>query len=156
MKRLIKVVLVVASLVALTACGRLETKNGVYGLGGAALGGLIGSQIGSGNGQLAATAIGVLLGYTVGSDIGRKLNREDIRRMSENTRNSLEYNATGKTSRWNNPDTRNFGTFRPTRTYRARNSYCREYQVTISVGGETKRGYGTACRQTDGSWKVAQ
>lgn len=32
--------------------------------------------------------------------------------------------------------------------------YCREYQSTLSVGGASQRGYGTACLQPDGSWRI--
>ena len=32
--------------------------------------------------------------------------------------------------------------------------YCREFQHEISVGGKREQGYGTACRQPDGSWEV--
>ena len=34
--------------------------------------------------------------------------------------------------------------------------YCREYTKTISVGGRAVQGYGTACRQRDGSWEVVK
>lgn len=33
-------------------------------------------------------------------------------------------------------------------------SYCREYTRSISIGGRTEDGYGRACLQQDGSWKV--
>lgn len=32
--------------------------------------------------------------------------------------------------------------------------YCREFQHKITVGGRLEQGYGTACRQPDGSWEV--
>jgi surface antigen len=32
--------------------------------------------------------------------------------------------------------------------------YCREYQSSVRVGGQMQRGYGTACQQPDGSWRV--
>ncbi|MGD2117219.1 MAG: hypothetical protein PVG66_02570 [Chromatiales bacterium] len=32
--------------------------------------------------------------------------------------------------------------------------YCREFQHEITVGGKKEQGYGTACRQPDGSWEV--
>ena len=32
--------------------------------------------------------------------------------------------------------------------------YCREFQHEITVGGKQEQGYGTACRQPDGSWEV--
>lgn len=32
--------------------------------------------------------------------------------------------------------------------------YCREYTKTIRVNGRKESGYGTACRQPDGSWMI--
>ena len=32
--------------------------------------------------------------------------------------------------------------------------YCREFQHEVTVGGRTEQGYGTACRQPDGSWEM--
>lgn len=31
---------------------------------------------------------------------------------------------------------------------------CREFQQTIVVAGQQQQGYGTACRQPDGSWRI--
>ena len=31
---------------------------------------------------------------------------------------------------------------------------CREFQTTITIDGREQPGYGTACRQSDGSWKI--
>ena len=33
---------------------------------------------------------------------------------------------------------------------------CREYQTTLSVGGTGQPGYGTACLQADGSWRIVR
>jgi hypothetical protein len=33
---------------------------------------------------------------------------------------------------------------------------CREYQTTLSVGGAAQPGYGTACLQSDGSWRIVR
>tara|TARA_R110000868_G_scaffold100968_8_gene277968 strand:+ start:5991 stop:6536 length:546 start_codon:yes stop_codon:yes gene_type:complete len=33
--------------------------------------------------------------------------------------------------------------------------YCREYQSQANIGGRMTYGYGTACLQPDGSWRVA-
>lgn len=32
--------------------------------------------------------------------------------------------------------------------------YCREFQHEVAVAGKREQGYGTACRQPDGSWEV--
>ncbi|MCH8999945.1 MAG: glycine zipper 2TM domain-containing protein, partial [Proteobacteria bacterium] len=73
-----------AALIALitAACaqnGQYGTKQTIGALGGAAAGGLLGAQFGSGKGQLAATAAGVLLGALIGSEIGRSM--DDVDRM---------------------------------------------------------------------------
>ena len=68
---------------------------------------------------------------------------------------ALESYRTGETATWRNPDSGNSGTFTPTKTYQqADGTYCREYQQTINVGGEVQQGYGKACRQPDGTWRI--
>lgn len=34
--------------------------------------------------------------------------------------------------------------------------YCREFQKDILVGGRRERGYGIACQQPDGSWRIGR
>ncbi len=122
--------------------------------GGAILGGLAGSTIGKGSGQLWATGAGVLLGGLLGSEIGSSLDRADQAYAQQ--ANQRAYTApVGETIRWNNPDSGNYGTITPVRDGRTQSGgYCREYQQTIYVGGKQQSGYGTACQQPDGSWKV--
>jgi hypothetical protein len=33
---------------------------------------------------------------------------------------------------------------------------CREYQGSVTVGGQTQPSYGTACLQPDGSWRIVR
>ncbi len=44
----------------------------------------------------------------------------------------------------------------PGPVYQTAGQYCREFQQTIVVGGQQQQGYGRACRQPDGSWKIVQ
>lgn len=130
-------------------------KETIGGLGGAAVGGFLGSQVGSGTGQLAATAAGAVLGGIVGSSIGRSLDRADRVHATRTTYDALEHNRTGQASTWRNPDTGHSGTVTPTETYqRGDGRYCREFQQTVTIGGKREQAYGTACRQPDGSWKI--
>lgn len=154
-----KLGLVLMSFAALTlgACNTTQgvgTKQGVGALGGAVLGGLAGSQVGSGSGQLWATGAGVLLGGLLGSEIGSSLDRADM--AYANQANNRAYSAPiGETISWNNPESGNYGTVTPTRDgYRSGGSYCREYQQTIVVNGRNQTGYGTACQKPDGSWEI--
>jgi hypothetical protein len=33
---------------------------------------------------------------------------------------------------------------------------CREFQQQVTIGGNTEKAYGTACRQPDGSWQIVK
>lgn len=150
-------VIMVFSVLGLTACQTLDGTGNkqIVGTGtGAVLGGLLGSTIGEGSGQHWAIGAGVLLGALVGSEIGKSLDQADM--AYANQANSKAYNAPiGETISWNNPDSGNNGTVTPTKDgYSESGKYCREFQQTIYVGGKAESAYGTACRQSDGSWKI--
>jgi surface antigen len=70
------------------------------------------------------------------------------------TAQTLETVRTGVPSQWVNPDTGNRYTVVPTRTYGSDDGPCREYQVSAVIGGRVEQMWGTACRQTDGSWRA--
>ena len=76
---------------------------------------------------------------------------------AQNLEYTLELNPDGTTSAWQNPNTGNEGIAYPTKTMiRDDGTPCREFTANIVVGGEEQQGYGTACRQTDGSWKIVE
>ena len=148
----------VLGIAALALAGCSETmgpKEGIGTLLGAVAGGVAGSQIGDGRGQLVATGVGTLLGAIIGSEIGKSLDRADQLAMQHETQNTLETAPSGSTGEWHNPDSGNSGTITPTQTYQQDDgTYCREFQQTVMVGGNTEEAYGTACRQPDGSWQI--
>jgi len=148
------VMAVVAGL-GLAGCAEGSGNNQTVGtLGGAALGGLLGSQFGSGDGRLAMTALGTLAGAAIGSSIGKRMDEVDRIKMREAEQRA--YGAPiGETIVWNNPNTGHRGTVKPVRDGRSsRGEYCREFQSEIIVGGQREQGYGRACQQPDGSWKI--
>ncbi len=143
---------------SLGACGNHHSapKQSVGTLLGGIGGAVAGAQFGSGRGRLAATAAGTLLGALVGSSVGHSLDRADRIHAARAEQDALEHAPTGGQSSWRNPDTDAYGTVTPLRTYRGDGGeYCREYQHTIYVGGQAREGYGEACRQPDGSWRIA-
>ncbi|MDH3596170.1 MAG: RT0821/Lpp0805 family surface protein [Rhodospirillales bacterium] len=137
-----------------TACAGQGEKQTLGTLGGAALGGLLGSQFGSGSGKLAATGVGVFIGALIGSEIGRSM--DEVDRMKANQAINTAHTApVGETITWNNPDSGHSGTVTPIRDGTSSSgSYCREFQQTVTIGGQTEEAYGTACRQPDGSWQI--
>lgn len=121
-------------------------------IGGAALG----SQFGKGSGRVATIAIGTLLGGALGSSIGSSLDRTDMNYYDRTSQYTLESIPTGHTNSWRNPDTGAAGTITPTRTFHSAGNYCREYNQTITVAGRKEKSFGTACRQPDGTWRIAE
>ena len=56
--------------------------------------------------------------------------------------------------RWTNHETGYTYDIKPLKSYEKRGRYCREYRTTATIGGRTRKVYGTACRQPDGAWQV--
>jgi surface antigen len=146
-------VLLAAPGTARADCSPTSTNGIIGGLGGAVVGGLLGSTIGGGSGKTLATIGGALAGGLVGNNLMSKLDCQDQGYLGNSTQRSLD---SGQPVSWKNPDSGNYGEVTPTRTYNSNSGqYCREYQQTIYIDGKREKAYGTACRQPDGSWKVA-
>lgn len=159
MKSVYKITAAVVLAVPLVACQTMQDNPKQAGgtLLGAGLGALVGSQIGSGKGQLAAVAIGALAGGWAGSEIGKSLDKADRQYAERTAQNGLEYNQTGQKVAWKNPDSGNSGTFKPTATYKLDNgTNCRDFETTIYVDGEKESGVGRACRRPDGIWQIVR
>lgn len=132
------------------------TKSDIGTLGGAALGAWGGSNVGKGSGRTVAIAAGTLLGAFAGSEVGASLDRADMAYYNQTSQRALETAKVGTTSSWTNPDSGNSGSITPTKTISNPNgTVCREYTQTINIGGKSEKAFGTACRQPDGSWQVA-
>lgn len=153
-----KLILSAALVLSLAACAgnNYGEKRTAGALIGAGVGGLLGSTIGGGSGRLAATAAGAVLGLALGNEIGASLDRADRLYANRSRQQALETVPTGESTTWNNPDSGNHGSITPTRTYQmAGGRYCREFQHAVTVGGNTEMAYGNACRQPDGTWRIA-
>lgn len=168
MKSIVKTIaLVSASAILLSACDQSANRGGVTGGGngfskqdvGTVLGGIggavAGAQFGKGDGKLAMTALGALLGAGIGNAVGSSLDKADINYNNTTAQKALETAQTGQTLPWSNPQSGNSGSITPAAPYKNDSGqYCREFTQKISVGGKTESGYGTACRQPDGSWQI--
>jgi surface antigen len=120
-------------------------------------GGPIGNPLGSGPGKAAPTAAGVAAGGILGSQIGKSLDQADLAEANRATQAALETGRSGRPLPWRNDQSGASGTVVPRNTYQAADgTRCREFQQTVTVGGETQQSYGTACKQQDGSWRIVQ
>src|SRR5262249_47839362 len=147
------VALVLLIAIATTGCSTVQEnpKTAIGGLGGAAFGGLIAAAAGGGGPAIAGAVIG---GALLGGLVGNMLDQRDKRMQAEAAQKAMESTPSGKPVAWNKPDSGHPGTGTPVRTYQSNGQYCREYQTTVTIDNKQEKGYGTACRQPDGSWKI--
>ncbi len=149
------IMMIAISLLGSSCAGNIWNENQkaiIGGAGGAAAGGLIASAL---DASTAGVLGGAILGGLIGGAIGNRMDAADRREANRATYRALESAPTGNTQTWKNPDSKNSGSITTTSTYQTQNGqYCREYEQTITVSGETRQAFGTACRQPDGTWKV--
>ena len=139
--------------------GNVGTGEGIGTLGGAAAGGLLGNALTShagGTGQAAGTLLGVLIGGFAGNQLGGMVDDGDRQRAAAAEQRAYSAPLNQQIT-WSNPENGNRGVITPTREgYDQAGSYCREFQQNVTIGGKRQQGYGKACQQPDGSWKIVQ
>ena len=149
----ISAVLLVVALAGCEAGGmRMGPGTASGGLGGAAAGGLLGAALGGGSTGIAS---GVLIGGLLGAGVGQMLDQRSQQIQSQTVSRTLETAQSGTTTSWVNPDNGNRGTITPTRTFRNQSgNYCRDFQQSVVIDGQSQQLNSTACRQPDGSWRT--
>ena len=132
---------------------------------GTLLGPVVGSGVGSALGkghrdENAAIAAGAIFGGLFGYRLGAQFDALDRQMAGRLLYTVLEKVPTGETGKWLNPNTDNYGWVTATSTTLigtpGYSQPCREFTTTIVIGDNEYKGYGTACRQADGSWKISQ
>ncbi len=128
------------------------SKGNIIGsLGGAALGGIVGNQFGSGSGKGLLTAVGVVGGALAGGYVGRQMDPADHACVGR----TLEHTPTGQTVAWQNPQNGAQYRVTPTGNFQGSNGQpCRNFTTQAVIDGRNQDVAGTACRQPDGSWKT--
>lgn len=152
MKKILTVLIAVLVSLSLVGCSNM-TKQDVGTVSGGVIGGLVGSQFGGGSGQLVAIGLGAVAGALIGGAIGKNMDETDRLKMNQ----ALETQPVGQPAYWKNDKTGTSYTVVPTKNVTVKsNKYCREYRTTADVAGKQQQIYGTACRQPDGTWKIAK
>ena len=100
-------------------------------------------------------ATGLIGGALAGGHYA-KLTQASQRMHVSAVHSNLETAKDNTTTSWRNPNTNESGSFTVRTTSVSSGTPCREFTQTIYVGGKAVEGYGTACRQADGSWKIIQ
>jgi len=100
-------------------------------------------------------AIGQVAGLTANGDAANFLTEGDRDILRRTTQQALENGRDGHPNQWVNPNSGSRGTVVPQPRFVMNGRTCREYQHTVVAGGSTSTGYGTACRDGRGVWRIA-
>lgn len=99
----------------------------------------------------------LILADLMHSESGADLTATDQLALERTTQTTLETVPIGNESTWRNPQTGTHGIIAPRRTYqKANGQYCREFTQTFVSTTVTLEASGTACRDSDGTWKLAE
>lgn len=151
LKKLSSIASAAVVIVSVSGCVTNEQAGTVLGGG---LGALVGSQFGSGTGQLVTLGVGAVGGAWLGNSIGQKLDEASLAEAERTTVSALENNDLNETSSWSKPAAKASGTVTPTYDKVEQGSYCRDFQTTVTIDGTQEAATGTACRQADGKWVI--
>jgi surface antigen len=154
MRSLKTLAIVMSVSLPLAACygpdGSARPNQAIGTVSGALAGGLIGSAFGRGGGNVAATVAGAAIGGILGGAIGQTLDEADRERAFYAQEDAF---SSGRRTAWRG-DRGAYGYVEPGPAFDSGYGYCREYSHTIYIGGRPQQGYGTACREPDGSWRI--
>ena len=135
--------------------GRCDTHTVAQVLGGVAggaLGGVLGSQVGQGSN--AGTIVGAVAGTIVGAIIGERIGRS----MDPSDRfcagRALDYANDRHSVRWVNPESQVDYLITPMRSFQREGGRCREFTTRLSHSGLHDTLRQTACRLSNGDWRI--
>ena len=155
-ERLLGAVLLISIAILVSGCAGTYTKQDT----GTAIGAVTGGALAYGLGKDSSNKdiwliLGVAAGGLIGNNIGAQLDERDRLLAGQTVQQTLERAPDQSVGSWSNPNTGHSGTVIPTATRIASTGQpCREFTTTVRIGGVDQQGYGTACRQADGSWKI--
>jgi len=142
----------------LAGCQTVEQETGLNrntqagALGGAAFGGIVAALAGANPAWIAAS---VIMGGVAGGALGNYLGKEDTEKHVETNLNALNTLGAGQTASWSDNQTGNSGSTTVDRVFTAANGQsCKAYTETVRTAQRNVTEQATACRQSDGSWKV--
>lgn len=150
MKKLFTALVVLLCSASLVGCQNMSKQDMGVITGGVA-GGLLGSTVGKGSGQILAIAAGTIAGAIIGGAIGKNMDDTDKLKMNR----ALDSNPVGKPAYWTNANSGAQYEVVPVKNVNVNgNEYCREYRTVANIAGKKQQMYGTACRQPDGTWQA--
>ena len=155
MSNSIKILGIGIVVLSMTGCANM-TREETGNLLGAVVGGSLAYGLGKDSSNKEIWVAAGLIGGALAGGHYAKLTDKGQKMHSHAVHTNLETAQDNSTTSWNNPNNNEHGSVTVRNTNVSNGTPCREFTQTIFVGGKAVEGYGTACRQADGSWKIMQ
>ena len=145
------VALTLSSAAMLNGCAGASNEQ-THTIAGSVLGGVIGHQMGKGDGKKAMTVVGAIVGGMIGGNMGRRLDGNDQQKVSQTLETTPNYQKVA----WNNENSNTEYVFTPVNKYEGNvNGYrtrCRDYIMDAHINGRMQQVKGRACKNNHGQW----
>ena len=134
-----------------TTCdrGQFGNKQVIGTVLGAAVGGLVGNQVGGGSGKTVATIMGVIGGGFLGNQVGKGMDQADQGCLSE----TLDQAPPDHAVTWRNPNNGYDYRVTPRDEFHRDGRRCRHVESQAIVDGRPTTVTNIACRDRDGHWR---
>ncbi len=137
----------------ISSCENTRDKKIFGQIVGAAVGGYLGSKVGSGAARDISTILGGAAGYILGGKIIELLSENEKKEFNNVIEDSLNYNADNVKDSWNSSENDNTsGEVIPLKSYKIKKKSCRDFKKIIKKDGKSIEENSTACRGDDGNW----
>ena len=142
----------------LAGCETIQKETGLSrdtqagALGGAAFGGIVAALAHANPAWIAAS---VIMGGVAGGALGNYLGKDDAEKHVATNLSALNNLGAGQTASWADNQTGNSGSTTVKSVFTAANGEtCKSYSETVKTAQKTVTEEATACKQSDGTWKV--
>lgn len=147
----IALVVTLAMLPALVvACSSINQHGSLL---GSVTGSIGGAKPAKGQSRVVTTAGAAVIGGIASNEVGRQMSDRERGVAANAEYRALEYGRSGAPTAWGYPATSHRGSIVPGRPYKKGSQYCRTYTHTITRSASPEIVKGTACRESDGTWR---
>jgi surface antigen len=104
---------------------------------------------------LTQAALAQNIGFARGGPMER-MNKDDMKLLTDNYVKALEQAADGQISEWTNPKTGHSGSATPKKSFERAGQKCRLVELNNTAGGASGKSEFTFCKQASGEWKIVE
>ena len=139
----------------IVSCENPNDKKVLGQIIGAAVGGYLGSKIGSGATKDISVNLGGAAGYILGGKIIEILSKKEQDEFNNVIEDSLNFTPDNSSEYWKSNENQNItGEVIPLNKYKIKNKNCRDFKKIIRKNNDLFEENSTACRSKEGNWKI--